>query len=361
MCSIWSKVMTGLKQEIVKKFYELLKVNNVVYEYEDFNHNGVDYNIYTFDYLPDFLLFMSTFTHLDVSLFKQYISIKDFEHLLFDHQHRMSVKALLSDNQLQFEIASTEAETNRPDICSFFYVIVDTQDVVSIQNVRNGDFNSNFYRTYNEVLSNIKKTLKTTSMTSQQMLNIYYQDTYTLLNNRLAEHNIKAIPLSVFIDKYANYVDIPLPSSTEIPLSEYAFMLFLKDNFPSDFYHKIRQITSFLCFQEKFCNRGESIFNYSHFNVFLSTVSKYSTINRIYTLRFCLMPNENRQININVNDNGTIGFSCFLDNQHIILNDLDDIYNHIKDEFIINIEKTLSVNREDVTADFLKLYAMVNI
>lgn len=361
MSSIWREVMTGLKQEIVKKFYELLNVNNVEYKYEDFNHNGVDYNIYTFDYIPSFLTFISTFTHLDISLFKQYISIKDFEHLLFDNQHRMIVQAFLSDSHLQFEIASTEAETNKPSVCSFFYINVNENDVVFIQDVLSRDFNTHFYRRYNDVLSNIKKALKTTSMTSQQTLNIYYQDTYTLLNNRLSKHNIKAIPLSVFIDKYAKYVDIPLLSSTEIPLSEYAFMSFLKDNFPSDFYHKIRQITSFLCFQEKFCNRGEAIFNYSHFNVFLSTVSKYSTINRIYTLRFCLMPNEDRQVNINVNDNGTIGFSCFIDNQHIILNDLDDIYNHIKDEFIINIEKTLSVNREDVTADFLKLYAMVNI
>lgn len=350
--------MTDIKKEIIINFYKFLKINNVDYYLEDFNHNNIDFKVYTFYYNPQFITFISSFSNLDIFLFNQYLTIKYFEHLLFKEEHRMSIKAFISDDVLHFEIASSEVGTHTISPVAFLYIIYN--DTLKVLNVYNNDFNYGFDVLYESILSKIRKTLDP-SITFTKMLHLCNKDTLDVLNDKLSAHHIRAITIAEFKSNYVDYSEIFILDGHSIKLNENKFMLFIKDNFPENFYSNIKQITSILCFQEKVCNRGAYIFEHSPFNVILNKTSKFSPINTVYTLIFGLLPNEDRQLLISVYDNGTIEFSCVIDDDFRDLTSLDDIYNYIKEEFIINIENTLSIAREHITTDVLKLYEMAKI
>lgn len=75
---------------------------------------------------------------------------------------------------------------------------------------------------------------------------------------------------------------------------------------------------------------------------------------------FNVTPNGKDRITIYIYATGSIFFSYTTSNEiTVTLDCLEDVYDYIREQFILNLEKTLNISRYDMTIQHLKIYEML--
>jgi hypothetical protein len=355
--------MTEYQQTIINNFHLLVKDHDMECIHKNFEHIQCEYDVYSVRYKPIISSFISELTGLDKSSINQYISAQQFLFLLsdgpvIDIRVCLTVcKNFVSIDLKQF-IDVDKFEFDNPE---FLKVKIMPNDKVTFTDYDRHSLleSSLFESSYDNLLQHIKSIVDPDIDSFKQVLELSNKNTFNVLTKKLEQYKIKAISPSEFGAVYLNDPNFEYIDESYIGLSENTFMNFLKDNFPIHFCSQLSSILSVSFFQEKLRQRTINWHSLADCYILFPTVSKYAKFNSIYRIAFSAMPYDDYRCEISVLDDGTISFCYYKDGVGIELTDLYDIYDYIKEGLISHIEKTLDVNRKDLTIPHLKLYSMI--
>jgi len=357
--------MNEVQQNIINQFKSFVLENNISFLDAQ---SGVDKDIsyyYSIPYSKDMAKFISTVTDVDYHFITQYVFANNFLMLINDLDNPIvQINFIFNENSLSFEFRHNNGfdffnNINDIPFLSMSMWHTETSFVVSSKRT-NLIYHDDYELAYNETLSDIKTLLDPSITTFKQVLDINEQSTMDILNTRLNKSDFKAISFDEFKSKYSITASslTPLTGCSIITMGYTTFNSFMKDNYSDSFAKKLRNIFSLSAFQEKFLHRNvqwaEAVAN--DFSISFERVSKYSDYNCVNSISFGVMPNYDCRCTLFFHDDGTILFHTDNSDQ---IHDLDSLYDYIKEDFILKMEKNLNMNRDEIRLSHLKVYEML--
>lgn len=362
--------MHGIQENILQQFKSFVEQNEItVVDAESRQDNEAIY-YYSIPYTASVAKFISSLTGVSYTFIQQYVSANQFLILLHDlDKFDIQVNFIFEGSHIEIDFRYNNGFNFVGDINDVGFLSMGLK-CLNTTNISNLDFKIFFSRSlmenpddyelaYMNTLSKISQLIDSSITTFKQVLHMKEQPTIDVLNSRLINSDFKSISLNDFKSRY--FVESSALSFTGNPIItvDYkTFSSFLNDNYSNSFANKLKNIASLSAFQEKFLKRNiqwhSDVAN--DFSISFERVSKYSDSNCIHSIYFGAMPNNDSRCSLFLNDNGSIDF-CTEDS--VWLHDLDSIYDYIKEDFILKMEKHLKTDREDIRLTHLKVYEMV--
>lgn len=361
--------MHEIQENILQQFKSFVEQNKItVVDAESKHGNDVSY-YYSIPYTASVAKFISSLTGVSYTFIQQYVAANQFLILLNDFEtFDIQVNFVFEGNNIEIDFRYNNGFNFVGDINDVGFLSMSLH-CVNTMNISNLNFTIFFSRTlmknpddyelaYMETLSKISKILDSSITTFKQILHMNEQSTLDVLNSRLINSDFKAISLEEFKSRYfVEDSELSFTGNSVITVEYKTFSYFLKDNYSSSFANKLKQIASLSSFQEKFLKRNIKWHSSvaKDFGISFEKVSKYEQANCIHSIFFGAMPNKDYRCTLFLNDDGSIDFCT---EEDVWLHDLDSIYDYIKEDFILKMEKHLKIDREDIRFPHLKVYEM---
>lgn len=348
-------------QEIIDGFLAVIEEHNLSYTKKTIEQEQKIYTIYSIDFCNQLVDYVSNFTGLVPKNVHQYVAAQQFLYLFAD-QGVIDIQInLITTNKsfyISFSKKDIDFELDGKEFLSIFINYDDSLNVMDVHNINVIEL-IDFEISYLNILADIKKHLDPSIITFDQVNQLVLANRLKIFKERAAAFNAKFITSAQFCDIYLKSPDIFIEQDYYLPISQQVFIQFLKDNLPPKFVSLLRSIDSLTSYQESVCNHNID-WAFSSYNIYFPTISKFSNDNSLYSLMFNVMPNGQHRIIIDICDNGSVAF--YYTNSagdNVLLDCLDDIYDYIKEQFILNLEKALHIHRSTITVGHLKIYEMI--
>lgn len=356
--------MNEIQKNIVHQFKSFVSENNIpLVDAESINGTDIMY-FYSVPYSEKIARFISTLTDVDYSFIKQYVFANNFLILMKDlDNHNIQINFIFNENGLSFEFRHDNGFNffNNINDIPFLSMSMHHSDINFIVSSTTKDLinNDDYELAYMETLSVIESLIDPSILTFKQVFEISKKSTIDVINSRLNNDNFKFISFEDFKSKYSiTNSELSFNGSPIITMDYDRFNSFMKDNYSDSFSKKLKNIISLSAFQEKLLHRNiqwnSSVKN--DCSISFEKVSKYSDYNCVHSIFFGVMPNHDYRCTLFFNDDGTILFHT---EDSTPIYDLDSLYDYIKEDFILKIEKHLNMNREDIRLSHLKVYEML--
>lgn len=361
--------MTEIEENIVHQFKNLMLQHDItLIEKESYKGSTISV-FYSVHYNPVIAKFIADLSDVNFDFIKQYVFSNQFAKFLNgSNSFEIYIDLIIDDNGLYFQFSEFDNFDLTGDFFLTIYLIkpsqVDTTPLqfraISSKHALNDP--SNYDLAYNDTLLRINEMLDPTVTTFKQILDISSQPTIDFINNRLANAGFKAVSFEEFKERYSlkesNVFTDEFMGPLVATVNDKIFNAFLNDYYSPSFANKLKNIVSLSSFQEKFLKRNipwnPSVANY--FTITFQDTSKYLDYNYIHSICFGVNPNNDSRCTIMLHDSGVIHF-CAEGGKWLY--DLDDVYNYIKEDFILKMEKHLQLDREDIRLQHLKVYEML--
>lgn len=362
-------IMHEIQENILQQFKSFVEQNKItVVDAESKHGNDISY-YYSIPYTASVAKFISSLTGVSYTFIQQYVAANQFLIFLQDFDtSNIQVNFIFEGNNIEIDFRYDNGFNFVGDINDVGFLAMALQ-CLNTTNISNLNFTVFFSRltmknpddyevAYMDTLAKISELIDPSITTFQQVLHIHEQPTLDVLNSRLINSDFKAISLEDFKSRYfVEDSELSFTGNSVITVDYKKFSSFLKDNYSNSFANKLKQIASLSAFQEKFLKRNiqwhSSVAN--DFSISFENVSKYSGDNLIHGIYFGAMPHYSGRCTLFLNDNGTIDFCT---EGSVWLHDLESIYDYIKEDFILKMERHLKIDREEFRLPHLKVYEM---
>lgn len=361
--------MREIEENIVNQFKTLMLQHDItLIEKESYNGSAISV-FYSVHYNPVIAKFIADLSDVSFDFIKQYVFANQLAQFLKDTDpFNIYIDLIIDDNGLYFQFS----EFDNFDLTSDFFLTiylkkpnqVDSAPLKfrSISSKHTLNDPSDYELAYNDTLLRITEMLDPTVTTFKQILDISSQSKIDFINNRLAKADFKAVSFEAFKERYSledsNVFTDEFMGPLVATVDDKIFNSFLNDYYSPSFASKLKNIVSLSSFQEKFLKRNipwhPSVANY--FTITFQDTSKYSDYNYIHSICFGADPHHDCRCTIMLHDSGVVHF-CAEGGKWLY--DLDDIYNYLKEDFILKMEKHLQLDREDIRLQHLKVYEML--
>lgn len=357
--------MMETKDNIVLQFKEIVSRNKQPLNEQTVFRGGKTYFYYFVKSNPCLIQFISNLTGINLSFINQYIFVNNFLALLKGRETSDVYIRLVNDDNgfLSFEFSLFNSFDD--DYFLSIYLSNNIQNSDSRFKFICPDADSDDYDTaYNDILLLIEKTLDPKIKKFRQIFDISKISNIDFINNRLPNNDFKILSLHDFIKLYSVddsnvFENDRIQGQHSVTVDYKTFKMFFNDNFSISFMRKLNQIVTLASFQENLFRKKikwhPSVSNY--FSISFNKTSKYSDLNNVYTFYFGAHLEYDSRESIMLYDDGTIEFydSC----NNIMLTDLDSVYDNLKENFILKLEKNFQMNRSEIRLSDLKVYEML--
>lgn len=361
--------MTEIEENIVNQFKNLALQHDItLIEKESYKGSTISV-FYSVHYNSVIAKFIAELSDVNFDFIKQYVFANQFAQFLKDSDpFNIYIDLIVDDNGLYFQFSEFDNFDLTSDFFLTIYLMkpnqVDTTPLKfrSISSKHTLNVPSDYELAYNDTLLRIGEKLDPTVTTFKQILDINNHSKIDFINNRLANAGFKAVSFDTFKERYSledsNVFTDEFMGPLVATVDDKIFNSFLNDYYSPSFASKLKNIVSLSSFQEKFLKRNipwnPSVANY--FTITFQDTSKYSDYNYIHSICFGADPNHDSRCTIMLHDSGVVHF-CAEGGKWLY--DLDDIYNYLKEDFILKMEKHLQLDREDIRLQHLKVYEML--
>lgn len=361
--------MTGIENDIICQFKDLVSKHELPLIEQEIIRGGRKHFYYSVYSNPIVIQFISNLTKSNSSLINQYIFANSFLALIQGLENLdVYINLVYNGDCLSFEFSLFEIFDH-----DYYYFLT----LYSQCKKQNSNLNLSFEMAYslmvytndyevayNEILSDIKKALNSNVKTFKHFFEINKMSNVNFINSRLINTDLKIVSLTDFIKRYqvddsSIFINCMNLGQHTVTVDLKTFNSFLKDSFSESFAKKLKNIVALTSFQETFFKRDikwiECVSN--HFSITFNKTSKYAELNQFYQFHFGVNLNLDCRESILLFDDGTIEFYDPIN--QIVLTDLDSIYDHLKENLILRLEKTFQMHRDDFRLPDLKIHEML--
>lgn len=355
--------MNENQQDLLEQFIQFSNNQNITLSKKDYLLGGDECTMYSIPYNSNVAKFMANMTGIDITFIKQFTFAHQFLYFLKDDfSFDIKVCLVIDNDTLHFEFKKVHNGFHEIDFHPFLIIQILPNSSFLYSSNKFELKNSNDYElAYIEVLKDIKlKTLP--YMNFNSLLKIHAKSKTSFIQDRLKDTGFKAISCEDFVSLYkidsAAIIDDGA-NSLSIGISSKTSDHFLDNYFPKNASGVVKSIISLSCFFEKFFNKNINWSSSvrSDITIMFENISKYEEINQIYSIHFGVMSKYDCRCSLFIFDDGSICFHTGTSE----MNNFDEIYEYLKEEFIEKIEGYLDIDRSEITLKHLHICQMMII